>query len=73
MAALVYSTHAIDQAAEAMIRDVAVYRVASALDDATLTREGAEADIVIVRAPIPAALFARSPAPARRDPAWCRR
>lgn len=36
-------------------------RIASGLDAATLVREGREADIVIVRAPLPEALFTEAP------------
>lgn len=36
-------------------------QIASALDDVTLVREAANADIVIVRAPLPTTLFANAP------------
>lgn len=44
-----------------MIREVADLRLASALDDETLIREGRDATVVIVRAPIPAAMFNDAP------------
>jgi D-3-phosphoglycerate dehydrogenase len=57
-AALVYSTHRLHPQAEAVIEELARLEIASALDAATLAREAAEADIVVVRAPIPEALLA---------------
>src|SRR5436309_464947 len=59
MIPLIYSTHALHPKAEAMLAKAGEFRVASALDPATLAREGAEAEIVVVRANIPAELFAR--------------
>ena len=55
----IYSTHALHPKAEATLATAGAFQVASALDAATLAREGAQADIVIVRANIPAELFAR--------------
>jgi len=55
----IYSTHALHPKAEARLATAGAFQVASALDAATLAREGAQADIVIVRANIPAELFAR--------------
>ena len=49
-------------------RRPASLRIASALDADTLAREGRDADIVIVRAPLPPALFERRAEAARRDP-----
>jgi D-3-phosphoglycerate dehydrogenase len=57
---LVYSTHSLHPHAEAMLKGRAELRVASALDAETLAREGSEADVVIVRAPLPARMFAGS-------------
>ncbi|MGE0282660.1 MAG: hydroxyacid dehydrogenase [Rhizobiaceae bacterium] len=54
---VVFSTHKLHPRAEAIITEAAELRVASALDDATLIDEGRDASVVIVRAPIPAALF----------------
>lgn len=59
--AIVYSTHALHPRATAMLAPAGELRIASALDPATLAKEGREADIVIVRAPLPAALFAAAP------------
>jgi D-3-phosphoglycerate dehydrogenase len=58
---VVFSTHRLHPRAEAMIAEAAELRVASALDDATLTGEARDASVVIVRAPIPAALFDDAP------------
>ncbi len=54
---MIYSTHPLHPRAAAMLAPVGGVRVASAHDAATLAREGHEAEIVIVRVPIPAALF----------------
>jgi D-3-phosphoglycerate dehydrogenase len=56
----ILSTHALHPRAEAMLKTVGRLVVASALDAATLTREAEDAEIVIVRAPLPAALFDRA-------------
>ncbi|MFL5260651.1 MAG: NAD(P)-dependent oxidoreductase [Hyphomicrobiales bacterium] len=56
---IIYSTHALHPKPMAMLESQGEFRVASALDPETLAREGAEAEIVIVRANIPAALFTR--------------
>ncbi len=58
---LVLSTHALHRDAAAALAPHARLAVASALDPATLLREGADADAIIVRAPLPPALFARAP------------
>ncbi len=56
----ILSTHALHPNATAMLADAATLVVASALDAATLAEEALDADIVIVRAPLPAALFERA-------------
>jgi D-3-phosphoglycerate dehydrogenase len=61
MRPIVFSTHRLHPRAEAMVSEVAELRVASALDDATLIDEARDATVVIVRAPIPAALFDAAP------------
>ncbi|MBX3532615.1 MAG: dehydrogenase [Rhizobiaceae bacterium] len=55
----ILSTHALHPQATAMLEALGSYRVASNYDQATLLAEGVDADIVIVRAPLPAALFER--------------
>src|ERR1700741_5133010 len=57
----IYSTHGLHARATAMLDPAGELRIASALDAATLTREGREADVVIVRAPLPEALFTDAP------------
>jgi D-3-phosphoglycerate dehydrogenase len=59
--AVIFSTHALHPKATAMLAGHGDLVIASALDDATLVREAENADIVIVRAPLPAALFANAP------------
>lgn len=54
---VVYSTHTLHPEAAAMLQGRADLRIASAVDAETLAREGAQADIVIVRAPLPAKMF----------------
>lgn len=61
MRPIVFSTHRLHPRAEAMIAEAADLQVASALDDATLIREARDASVLIVRAPVPAALFDRAP------------
>jgi D-3-phosphoglycerate dehydrogenase / 2-oxoglutarate reductase len=56
---LVYSTHALHPKVQETLCRAGGFRVASALDATTLAEEGAEADVVIVRANIPPELFAR--------------
>lgn len=58
---MIFSTHPLHPKATAILARAGDLQIASALDDATLTREAADADIVIVRAPLPAALFANAP------------
>ncbi len=60
MTALVYATHRLHARAEAAIGRLAEMRFASALDAETLAREAEPADIVVVRAPLPEALFDRA-------------
>jgi D-3-phosphoglycerate dehydrogenase len=55
----IYSTHALHPKAMSRLAGQGEFQVASALDAATLASEGAKTDIVIVRANIPAELFAR--------------
>jgi D-3-phosphoglycerate dehydrogenase / 2-oxoglutarate reductase len=62
MLPVILSTHALHPRAEALLAEVGTLRIASALDEATLQREGREAEILIVRAPVPAALFGQAPA-----------
>jgi D-3-phosphoglycerate dehydrogenase / 2-oxoglutarate reductase len=54
----ILSTHVLHSGAEAMLAGASELVVASALDAATLTRECRDADVVIVRAPLPPELFA---------------
>ncbi|QDZ02834.1 hydroxyacid dehydrogenase [Nitratireductor mangrovi] len=57
---LVFSTHPLHPAAEARLKGVARLEIASALDFEALAREAEDADIVIVRANLPPALFDRA-------------
>jgi D-3-phosphoglycerate dehydrogenase / 2-oxoglutarate reductase len=57
MTPVIYSTHALHDDAMAVINGAATLKVASALDAETLAREGSECDAVIVRAPLPEAMF----------------
>ncbi|MGE3306771.1 MAG: NAD(P)-dependent oxidoreductase [Rhizobiaceae bacterium] len=59
--AKIFSTHALHPRATAMLADAGDLVVASALDADTLAREARDADIVIVRANLPPALFAGAP------------
>lgn len=61
MRPIVFSTHRLHPRADALLTPVVDLRVASALDDATLIDEARDASVVIVRAPIPAALFDTAP------------
>jgi D-3-phosphoglycerate dehydrogenase / 2-oxoglutarate reductase len=58
---VIFSTHRLHPKAAAALADAGRLVVADALDPATLVRQGAEASAVIVRAPIPPALFAAAP------------
>jgi D-3-phosphoglycerate dehydrogenase len=58
---VILSTHALHPKATAMLAGHGELVVASALDDATLVGEAENADIVIVRAPLPPAFFANAP------------
>jgi len=57
----IYSTHPLHPRAAEMLAGAGDLMIASALDGVTLAREAADADIVIVRAPLPEALFAGTP------------
>ena len=57
----ILSTHALHPRAAAMLQGAGDLVVASAPDAETLRREGRDADIIIVRAPLPEALFAEAP------------
>lgn len=57
---LVLSTHPLHPQAEAKLDGAARLTIASALDADTLAREAEAAEIVIVRAPLPASLFERA-------------
>jgi D-3-phosphoglycerate dehydrogenase len=59
--ARILSTHALHPRATAMLAGVGDLVIASAPDAETLRREGRDADIIIVRAPLPEALFAEAP------------
>jgi D-3-phosphoglycerate dehydrogenase / 2-oxoglutarate reductase len=54
---IIFSTHPLHPAAEAVLRAAGELRIASTPDGNTLLREGRGADVVIVRAPIPTAFF----------------
>lgn len=54
---VVYTTHVLHPSAAALLAEAGELRTASALDPETLTRECRDADIIIVRAPIPPELF----------------
>ncbi len=57
----IYSTHPLHPRAVEMLKGTGELVVASAPDKETLLREGRNADIIIVRAPLPAALFEEAP------------
>lgn len=57
----IFSTHVLHPQATAMLEALGTLRVASNYDQATLLEEGVGADIIIVRAPLPAALMERAP------------
>ncbi|WP_159591248.1 hydroxyacid dehydrogenase [Chelativorans xinjiangense] len=58
---VILSTNALHPRAEAMLAEAGELRIASNADPETLLEEGREADIVIVRAPLPASLFSAAP------------
>src|SRR5262245_6109581 len=58
---VIYSTHGLHPSATEMLASAGEVRIASALDATTLAKEGREAEIVIVRAPLPPALFTDAP------------
>lgn len=55
---IIFSTHALHPRATAMLAGVGELRIASAPDAAAILDEGRDAEILIVRAPIPPAYFA---------------
>ncbi|MBO6718262.1 MAG: hydroxyacid dehydrogenase [Rhizobiaceae bacterium] len=57
----IFSTHNLHPDAAAMLEKLGDLRFASSPDPDTLLKEGAAADILIVRAPLPPALFERAP------------
>ena len=61
MPPVIYSTHPLHPRAAEMLSAAGELRIATALDAATLAREGREAEIIIVRAPLPPALFDDAP------------
>jgi D-3-phosphoglycerate dehydrogenase / 2-oxoglutarate reductase len=58
---VILSTHPLHEKAAGMLAEAGELRIATALDLRTLVAEGREADIVIVRAPLPEALFDVAP------------
>ncbi|WEX11129.1 hydroxyacid dehydrogenase [Chelativorans sp. AA-79] len=54
---VIFSTHNLHPHALGILKQAGEFVLASAPDQGTLLREGREADIIIVRAPLPAALF----------------
>jgi D-3-phosphoglycerate dehydrogenase len=58
---VIYSTHPLHPRAQQRLAGAGRLVIASALDAATLEREGREADIIIVRAPLPPSLFDDAP------------
>jgi D-3-phosphoglycerate dehydrogenase len=59
--AVIFSTHELHPRATALLANAGEFVVASALDAATLVREAADAEIVVVRAPLPPELFQHTP------------
>ncbi|MGC4026869.1 MAG: hydroxyacid dehydrogenase [Mesorhizobium sp.] len=57
MSATIYSTHKLHPRAEEILRSAGDLVIASALKDDVLIAEGRKADVIIVRAPLPPALF----------------
>lgn len=57
---IIFSTHPLHPRATEMLVPVADLRIASAPDGETILREGRDADIVIVRAPIPQSYFSEA-------------
>jgi D-3-phosphoglycerate dehydrogenase len=58
---LIYSTHRLHPRAATALDGIGELKVASALDAGTLVREGRQADVVIVRANLPEAMFDEAP------------
>ncbi|MBS3649698.1 hydroxyacid dehydrogenase [Pseudaminobacter sp. 19-2017] len=56
--AVIYSTHPLHPRAADMLSAGGDLRIASALDAATLIRDSRDADVIIVRAPLPLEIFA---------------
>lgn len=54
---VIFSTHSLHPHAVQILEQAGEFVVASAPDQETLLREGCEADVIIVRAPLPGALF----------------
>jgi D-3-phosphoglycerate dehydrogenase len=57
----ILSTNVLHPRVAAMLETLGTLRFASAYDPDTLLREGTDADVIIVRAPLPPALFERAP------------
>lgn len=57
----IFSTNVLHPQVAARLEQLGTLRFASAYDPDTLLREGTQADIVIVRAPLPPALYERAP------------
>jgi D-3-phosphoglycerate dehydrogenase len=57
----ILSTNVLHPQVAARLETLGALRFASAYDPDTLLREGIDADVIIVRAPLPPALFARAP------------
>ena len=58
---VIFSTHSLHPVAVRILEQAGDLVVASAPDQETILREGREADIIVVRAPLPAALFQDPP------------
>jgi D-3-phosphoglycerate dehydrogenase len=58
---MIFSTHELHPRAAAMLSDAGGFVIATAPDAGTLLREAAEAEVVIVRAPLPPQLFEQAP------------
>lgn len=54
---VIFSTHGLHPRAEAMMRAMGDVTIATALDALTLASEARDASVIVVRAPVPAALF----------------
>lgn len=58
---VIFSTHSLHPRAVGILENAGDFIVASATDQKTLLREGRDADVIIVRAPLPVALFDNPP------------